>query len=538
MRYDRGMGRRTGGAVAVRGNLDGVLRRLVPLALLVLILNGLPFALAGAPGVGDVAHLRAIALPIGRLLGWIAGTPAPDLVPAPLRSAPLPLLVDWLIWRALPFGMAGLRLVHLLLAAAALGLLLRALSMRMDLRTAVVAGFAIALSPRIVEPITNLGPDPFVISLFCVQLAMLLTRGKIGGPAPLASFGASAAASGLCGVTGMIASASLLAMLLFAAPDRRDLWRRLRVSLLVLLVWAFPLAIQLGAGRDDAMSSIGLARLGTKLVAHNADLLLIPGAALLAAGTAVLILLGTYSYGERLLRNGPSERTHPFALLLLATAVGGALVLVAGPLLRLYVWIEPPAQAWLALLLILLAAACFTPRLVVATDGLRRLRRFGTAMMIAGALIGTIAFQYRADWFAAGPETGLGRALEAAGRDHAIVYAGGDWGRAYFPHAWLMPQDDDQWLLAFDGTMVQRVLPGGQLGPSQPLAALDGYGALVIARIDRRGWRDLNAVTNTQAIGALPPAPLDGFSKAWIAEPAQAAPGEYWLTTQLLRKSG
>ncbi|MBT2188672.1 hypothetical protein [Sphingobium nicotianae] len=523
----------------MRGNLDGMLRRLLPLSLLALLLNGLRFALTGAPGVDHVAHLRAISLPFGRLLAWITGTPLPDLVPTPLRSAPLPLLVDWLIWRAVPFGMAGLRSVHLLMAVAAVGLLLRALSMRMDLRTAVVAGFAIALSPRLIEPITNLGPDPFVIMLFCVQLAMLLTRGKIGGPAPLVMLGASAAASGLCGVTGMLASASLLTVLLFSAPDRSELRRRARMVLIVLLIWATPFAVQMEAdGHVDAGSSLLLARLGTKLAAHNADLLLLPGAALLATGTALLILLGAYSYFGRLRRNGLSERTHPFALLLVATLTGGLLVLLGGPVLRLYVWTEPPAQAWLALLFILLAAACFTPRLLPATEAVRRVRRVGTAMMIAGAIMGTIAYQHRADWFAAGPEAGLARALDGAGHNHALVYAGMDWGRAYFPHAWLAPGDNEQWLLSFDGTTIQRVLPGGQLGPAQPLGALDGYDALVIARIDRRGWRDLNAVTNTQAIGAMPPAPLGAFQKLWQAEPAQAAPGEYWLTTQLLRKSG
>ncbi len=516
-----------------------MLRPLLPLSLLLLALNGARFALEGAPGVDQIAHLRAVALPIDQLIAWIAGTPMPGLVPAPLRSAPLPLLVDWLIWRALPLGMAGLQIAHLALAVAAIGLLLRALAMRMDLRTAVVAGFVIALSPRLIEPITNLGPDPFVIILFCVQLAILLTRGKIGGPAPLTMFGVSAAASGLCGVTGMIASASLLSLLLFSAPDRMELWRRVRLLLIVLLVWAAPFAVQLGAGEQaDAMSSIGLARLGTKLVAHNADLLLLPGALLLAAGMAALILLGAWGYFGRLRRNGLSERTHPFALLLIAVVIGSLLVFVAGPVLRLYVWTEPPAQAWLALLLILLSAACFTPRLVAPTDGARRVRRIGAAVMIAGAVIGTVAFQYRADWFAAGPEAGLGRALDAAGRNRAVVYAGGDWGRAYFPHVWLAPDDNEQWLLAFDGASVQRVLPGGQLGPARPLGALEGYDALVIARIDRRGWRDLNAVTNSQAIGALPPAPLGAFPKQWQAEPAQAAPGEYWLTTQLLKKSG
>ena len=156
--------------------------------------------------------------------------------------------------------------------------------------------------------------------------------------------------------------------------------------------------------------------------------------------------------------------------------------------------------------------------------------------MIAGAVSGSIAYHYRADWFAAGPEAGLARALDVTGRNRAIVYAGMDWGRAYYPHSWLAPADNEHWLLTLDGRPVQRIHPGGQPGDPQPLSALDGYDALVVVRSDRRGWRDLNAVSNTEAIGAMPPATLDAFPSYWEPEPAQAAPGEYWLTTQLLRK--
>ncbi|MBN8832229.1 MAG: hypothetical protein J0G94_16805 [Sphingomonadales bacterium] len=483
-----------------QGSKDEALRRLLPLTLLLFALNSFRFVIDSAPGVGDVAHLRAIALPLGRLIGWIAGASEPGLLPEPLRTAPLPLLVDWLLWRLDPVGIAGLHGAHLLLALGALALLLRALAMRIDARAAMVAGFVIALSPRFVEPIMSLGPDP-------------------------------------CGITGMLSSASLFAALIHAAPDRVALRRRALAALPVLALWAVPLTAQILAPPTATwVTSFDLARLGLKLLAHNADLLQLPGAALLVGGTAVLIGVGAYGYAMRRLRNGSSERTHPFALLLMAALVGTALVLIAGPLLRLYLWVDPAAQSWLALLLVLLAAACFTPRLV-QSSGLQRIRRFAAGAMIAGAVAGAIAFQYRADWFAAGPEAGLQRALQSAGRNRAIVYASFDWGRAYYPHAWMAPDDGNQWLLSVDAGSVQRVLDGGQLGQPEPLSALDGYDTLVIARIDRRGWRDLNAVTNMDVIGALPPAPIDQFPGLWIAEPARAAPGEYWLTTQLLRKT-
>jgi hypothetical protein len=531
------MGRRSGGGAETQGNLDLILRRLIPVVLLVFALNALLFAVTGAPGVTDVAHLKAITLPFGRLIAWIAGAPEPDLVPAPLQTAPFPLLIDWLLWRISPIGVAGLKIAHVLLATAALWQLLRALAMRMDLRTAVIAGAIIALSPRFIEPVTNLGPDPIVFILFCWQLAILLTRGKIGGPEPLVLFTALGICSGLSGLSGMVAAATLFALLLFAASDAAHARQRARFLLVAILFWALPVALRLLDGpQADGLTPHGLVAIGAKLVAHNADYVLLPGAVLLIGGTAVLIALGLHCYVGRLTRNGPSERTHPFALLLFATVTGALLVVIAGPVLRLYLWTEPPAHAWLGLLVVLLAAACFTPRLVPTTESLRRIRRAAAAVTLAGALSGTIAYHYRADWFAAGPEAGLMRALEAAGPDRAIVYSGADWGRTYFPHSWLSPTDNEQWLLSLDGTSVQRIAPGGQPGEPQPLSALDGYEALVVTRIDRRGWRDLHAVRNSEAIGAMPPAALDAFPSYWQAEPAQAAPGEYWLTTQILRR--
>ncbi len=260
-----------------------------------------------------------------------------------------------------------------------------------------------------------------------------------------------------------------------------------------------------------------------------------PARFLLVAGTAILILFGSFSYLGRLLRNGPSERTHPFALLLFAVLVGAAMVVVTGPVLRLYSWTEPTAQAWLALLIILLAAACFTPRLVRATDSARRLRLLGAVLMLAGAIAGTISYQRRAEWFAAGPEAGLARALDAAGADRAIIYAGADWSRAYFPHAWLAPEDDEQWLLSRDGTAVQRVLPGGQLGPTQPARVLETYDTLLVVRIDRRSWRDLRALGDIPVFPGMALAPPEAF-KSWVGDPTASTPGEYWLLTQLLTK--
>lgn len=531
------MGRRSGGTIGTQGAIDVLLRNFTVLALLLFVLNALRFALSGAPGVSDIAHLRAIALPFGQLVGWIAGSTDTSLVPAPPHSAPLPLLLDWLIWRALPFGIPGLRIAHLLLALGAITLLQRAVAMRMDQRAALLSALVIALSPRFIEAVTNLGADPYVFVLFSVQLAILLTRGKIGGPDPLLMFTAASAACGLCGITGMLAASSLLAILLFSAPDRSEARRRTRIILFILPVWAFLIYVQITTGAPtDQLTTRWLISASTKLVVHNADLLLLPGAALLVGGMAMLILLGLYSYFRRLGRNGLSERTHPFALLLIGAFVGLSLTFLAGPILRLYAWTEPAAQSWLGLLIALLAAACFTPRLVPATEFLRRLRRIAAGGMVAGAVIGTISYQYRADWFVAGPEAGLSKALEAAGRNRAILYTGSDWGRAYFPHDWLSPDDDDQWLLTLDGRHVQHISPGGRASDPEPLTALDGYDALIVARATRRGWRDLHAVTNTDAIGALPPASLKAFPPQWQAQPAQAAPGEYWLTTQLLEK--
>ncbi len=527
---------RSGGTTGAQGAIDVLLRNLIPVALLLFGLNALRFALSGAPGVSDIAHLKAIALPFRQLASWIAGGSGASLVPTPPHAAPLPMLLDWLIWRAQPFGIHGLRIVHLALALATVALLLRAIAMRMDQRTALLSALLIAFSPRFIEAITNLGADPYVFTLFCLQLAILLTRGKIGGPDPLLLFAGAGVACGLCGVAGMLASGSLFAVLLFSAPDPGESWRRARILLIVLPIWATLLYVQITAGAPaDRLTTRWLISASTKLIVHNADLLLLPGAALLAGGMGVLILLGLYSYVGRLRRNGPSERTHPFALLLVGTLVGLALTFLTGPVLRLYGWTEPAAQSWLGLLVGLLATACFTPRLVPATEALRRIRRIAAGAMIAGAVSGTIAYYYRADWFAAGPEAGLASALDAAGRNRAILYSGADWGRAYFPHDWLAPEDSDQWLLTLDGRSVQHILSGGQLSVPQPLTALDGYDALVVARVLRRGWRDLHAVTNTDAIGALPPASLAAFPPRWQAQPAQAAPGEYWLTTQLLQ---
>lgn len=532
------MARRWGGITETQRTIDELLRYHIPFILLLFTLNALRFALAGAPGIGDIAHINAIELPFGHLFHWIAGDADPSLMPAPARSAPLPLLLDWPIWRLQPFGIPGLRIAHLAMALATLTLLLRAIALRMDQRTAIVAGLVIALSPRFIEAVTNLGADPYIFILFCWQLALLIARGRLGGVFPSTSFVVIGAACGLCGIAGIAAATGLFIVLLATAPGRADTLRRMRALAPILPLWIVLIYVQIVTGPlVDGLTSNWLLSVTTKLFVHNADLLLWPGALLLAGGAIALILLGLYSYVGRFRRNGPSERTHPFALLLLATLSGGAAAFVFGPVTRLYDWTEPAAHAWLCLLVTLLAASCFTPRLIGSSaDAPRRMRQLAAGAMILGAISGSAAYQYRADWFAAGPEAGLKRALGAAGHDRAIVYAGYDWGRAYFPHHWLVPDDRDQWRLTPDGRTVQHILEGGALSPPQPLSALDRYQRLIVTRVDRRGWRSLYGVANTKAIGALPPAPLTAFRTGWTADPAQAAPGEYWLTTQLLRR--
>jgi len=532
------MARRSVGKSRIEIIIDLIQRHIGVFCLLILAANALRFALTTLPGVADIAHLQALALPWRDLLGWLLGAPSVVLVPAPSHAAPLPLLADALLWRMDPFGLAGLRIVHLLFALGGIGLLLHALALRIDQRTAMFAGIVIALSPRFIEAIVDLGPEPYVLTLFCAQLAILLTRGKIGGRDPLLSFALLGAANALCGVGGALASLTLFAMLLFAAPDGAEARRRLRAGLPTLPVLLVPLLLQLRfAPPAEPLSLEGLVSLATKLAAHNADMLLLTGVFLRVPGMALLILLGIFGLIGRVRRNGPSERTHPFAILLAGALAGVVLVVLFGPVLRIHVWSEPGRHAWLSLLLTLLAAASFTPRLLTEEKGLRRFRLIGAGAMIAGALVGTLVYHYRAEWFDAGAQSGLDRAIDAAGPDTAIVYAGPDWDHAYFPHSWLRPGDMNQWLLAPGGRTVQRILPGGRVSRlQQPPSVLDGYARLILARIDRRGWRDLRYVANNDAIGAMPPAPLDHFSPIWHADPAQAAPGEYWLTTQIIRK--
>lgn len=534
------MARRGTEIIVLPGRLERLLRRLIPLCLLIFAANGFRFALAGAPGVAEVAHLRALALDLPELVGWIAGQPVEALAPAPVRSAPLPLIVDWLLWRMNPFGVAGLRFAHLALALAGFGLLLRAVAMRIDPRAAVLAGVTIALSPRIVEGVTRLGPAPFVVILFCAQLAILLTRGRIGARAPLTLFVLLVATLGLCGVPGMIAASVPCALLLLTAPDRPEAGRRLAAMALAFPAWVGPVLIELQAGAvADPLSLRGLATFAIRIAAHSAALLMPAGAALLVGGMAGLILLGLVHQVGRFWRNGPPERTQPFVQLLAALILGLTLTILAGPVLRRYDWTEPAAQTWLGLIVCLLAAACFTPRLLSSRPWPRRVRGFAASITVAGALAGAVSYHLRADWFQAGPEAALAQALEAAGGNRALVYTGANWGRAYFPHSWADPHDADQWLLSFDGRQIHRIRPGGLVGEAQPLTALDDYGVLLLARVERRGWRDLRRVPASGVVGASPPAPLAGFAGGWQAEPARAAPGEFWLTTQLLvRETG
>jgi hypothetical protein len=520
-----------------RNPLERLFRALLFLPFLILAASALSFAWQDLPGLGDVTQLRAISLPIGRLLGWIAGSIEPGLIPAPSRTAPLPLLIDWLLWRILPFGVQGLRAAHILIALAGFAVLIRALSRRTDRRVALLAGLLIALSPRVVVAIIGIGPNPFIFALFCCLLAILLTRGQLGGPVPLLMFTAIAAALGLCGIAGMLAAASLFAPFLLSAADRADGWRRAGALALVLPVWLPPLGEQILDGTpSEPLTLPGLAVFTSKLIAHNADLVLMPGGALMLGGMALLILIGLHGLAGRWSRNGGTERSHPAALLLIAATTGVMLALLGGPLLRLYLWLDPSAQIWLVLLAILLAAAAFTPRLITNTRTIRRARFIATLMALAGSATGSFTYHYHAGWFASGPERGLRRALAPAGSNRALIYTGFDWGRAYFTHAWSAPADNEQWLLALDGESVQRVLPGGRLLDPQPLESLNGYDALVIARVERRGWRDLGALRSGEIMGAVPPASLRGFPPGWRPDAPQPAPGEVWLTTQTLTK--
>ncbi len=513
-----------------------MLGRLGLLSLLLFAASGVRFSLESAPGVSDIGHLGALSLPFGRLLGWLLGAAEPSLVPAPPASAPLPILLDWLIWRVNPFGLAGLRIAHVAMATGAIALLIHALKLRIDMRAAALAAVVIALSPRFVAAVTSLGATPYIFALFCWQLSILLTRGKIGGPEPLLLLTGLAAATGLCGPAAMPAVATLFAMLLLSAPDRSELLRRCGYAACAVLAWTWPLVMQIRLGEPvDPFSKQGVVSLLIKLVAHNADLVILPGGLILAAGTALLILLGSLAFLDRLRRNGMAERGSPFGLLLIGNGCGLAFVLLAGPSLRLYPWTEYANQSWLSLLVVLLAAACFTPRLLASEGISRRFRQLGAGLMLIGALSGILSYHLRAEWFAAGPEAGLQRALTLASNSRAVVYTGADWGRTYFPHAWLNPDDNDQWLLTLDATAVQRVSPGGRLSEPQPLAVLNGYTTIVLARIERHGWRDMRAVAGSGLIGAMPPASISEFSTAWRPEPPQASPGEQWLTTQILR---
>lgn len=519
--------------------------RLILLLIIgLLVAGGIVFARAQNVWIDETTQLSGASLPLGRMIAWLTGAPEPALGVPPDRMPPISYVVDAAFWRLWGDNLFAFRMLHLAIASAGLIVLLDAVRVRLGIAAMVVTGLLLALLPKLADQAVEIRSYPMFFALSCGQLAMILHRRDQSGWPWILAFGALGLASSYTHFFGVVATSAFAVALFVASEDRTAALRVAAVYAGLVVLWTglIPFvtsAASISGAEDHADMSIGgIVTYLLKLIGHSANLLTWQGAALLFGGALLLMAMTLAGLAWQSRRDGVGIRRDPLAILIVALLAGLCATLAAGVVVAGFNPTKPSYSIWMMPVIATLIGAAFArplPGRVAAW-----LRVAAAAIMLVGAAWGQWDFLSRANWFTHGPEVALSRAVTDAGPRTAVVYVGPAWAFGYYPQYWRRRDALDQWLLADDGQGVHRIARGGDpSGPAQPLAVLDRYDAIVVARIDLSSYRDFRSKVSGTAIaeGAI----VDqGFpDRHWSAGQAVASPGFIALTTQtIVRQAG
>lgn len=495
--------------------------------------------------IDESTQLSGAALPLPRMLAWLAGGAGLSTsVPAD-RAPPVSYLLDAACGATLCGSVLRFRLLHLVVTLLGAAVLLAAVARRFG-GVALAAGAAILfLSPKLVDYAVEIRPYPVFFALTCVQVALLAgladaARLRAG---PLLLFAAVGLLAVYTHFFGLVSTMALFGGL-FAARARG--WREaMLIGGAAVGVLALAAGLQPFVAGANAISQTPVAagdtnsvpQFALKLIGHSPTLLSLPVALVFFAAFAVVIAAAVANTAWQARRDGWRAGGSATFALVVALILGLGVTLVASALLHGFdalkttysIWVLP-VLAWLAAAACAPAAAASPPLARVLTP----LARGAMALFALAALIVQILFVTHAGWFVHGPERAIATAAGPDAEGVAVVYRGA-WGYGYFPIEWRYAGRMQQWLLADDGTVHRLV----RAAPDPHPAAGDAFAGdrrVVMVDIATRGYRDLRPLLHgAPATAQLLPAPAPaGFT----AVSRQTLPGLYWTTVTIFDRRG
>jgi len=468
--------------------------------------------------VDETTQLSGITLAPGALLAWLSGGFDPGFGVPPDRMPPVSYFIDMIGWHIWGSNELAFRLYHAAITAGGILVLMVAVTRRFGLRAALIAGLLMALSPKLVTTAVEIRAYPILLTLSCLQVALLLWGDVAAKPKRLALFVLLGVLSGYTHFFGLVATSAYAAAAFLDARDTKGAVRVVLAYGLLLLLWAGLYPFVAGASTissthtDPSVVLPDVAAFLAQTLGSSAIMVSPLVATLHFASAALLIVLGAIGLGRVIARDGLEARHEPWLGLLVALLAGIAVTLVASLLVASFDALAPRYSVWMLPPLIVLIA--------IAADGamappgrLARLTRLGALAVLAiSAVWAQALFLSRAEWFIHGPSGVLEQMLAEAPQPVAVVHVGESWAWGYFPlyraHRDTLPQ----WLLAPDGESVIRITRGGDpSGDPQPLSVLNDTAALLVSRIDLKTFKDLRLLKDRrdmafQATGALAPA--------------------------------
>lgn len=536
--------RRDKGAFASMPGLAASDRRAIPwaivagLTLLFVALGGY-FATVQNVWVDESTQLLGSALPLGRLIAWLAGHPEPLGVPAD-RMPPLGYLVDWTWGRVGGSAPFGYRLLHLAFAGAGVAAMVALAGRLYGPVAALVTGLLLVASPGLITIGVEIRAYPLFFAATALQLWLL--SGLCERAAPSSSRLAAFVAAGLVAVYvhffGLVSSSALFCGLIAArARSRRDVLR-FGAAWAALLVLASGIAPFVGGARaisnDAAPQEDALSQAATylpRIYGHSAMLLHPFLTIVLFLGVVALLAVAAWRAVETMRERPLRERAGLEPALFVALAAGLAATIAAGLVASGFDPMKPSYSIWMVPLIALLAGAACAPG--------ARLARAATVIAALGLLALapiTLAFARHADWFVHGPEGAISAAIGARPADTAIVYVDRDWGYGYFPLVRRFGASLPQFLLDAQGRLVPLVDADPNSAPVSS-ALLARYRQVLLISIETRTGDDLRALIGGIADPALfaPPA---GEIDGWHITNLVVRPGLYWLRLARMERNG
>jgi hypothetical protein len=516
-------------------------RWLVGLLLGCFVLACVRFALVQDIWIDESTQLSGVRLPLGELVGWLAGTHANRFGVPGDRMPPLAYLPDHLWWAAAGASVLRFRLFHILLATCGVAVVARTEIAALGRHWLGVGTAFLVLSPKMIEAAAELRCYPLFFTVASVLVALFLNIVQ-RRPEPVAwgkllLFGAGCVVLSYIHFFGVVAAFAMFATLLLAfCTNRTSLLRVLTVgaglALCLLGLYPFIFGATSISPAGPAATPGDITYYLPMLIGHP-SLLIYPVAAVLYFGACALLLLAA-AYGAA--RRARQRRTEPLDWLLAVALVGCAATIVPGLVISSFSALKPSYSIWLMPVFALLIALGAGQPIGLSTWD-RYGRAGAAAAMLVGAAIATGVFLVQAPWFVHGPHQLIATARELSPPNTAILYAEpATYAYGYFPMVYQSGGHLPQWLAEPDG--VARLTADGT-APPQPASALALYQGLVVVDIRARHYTDLRDCLNDRCPAFVTPPLVDQLvgSGAWSVSAQTRNFGFYdALVTRLTRR--